>query len=203
MVELSESRKVAAIVLAGGRSERLGRPKQLLEWRGRTLVEHVIEVVCQARGLEEVLVVLEPRVASVLGVGEGERLGCAVVAFPEAEGDGCAASYRSGLRRLAAKQVAAVVIVLADQPDLRTELIEQVVREWEGADEELLVTRYEDGEGHPILFGRAFFEELASLRGEKAAWKLVDRYRDRVRWVRVGEKQPRDIDTEEDYASLR
>lgn len=195
--------RIGAVVLAGGRSERLGRPKQLLPWDSRTLIETVIDEVCRTPSLTAVVVVLRLEVAEQLGVQPGESLGCARVVLPETEGEGCAASYRSGLTALEDSRLDGVVIVLGDQPGLRAETIERVVKVWSESGAPLAATRYRDGEGHPLVFGKELFGELVALRGEKAAWKLVDRYRDRVLWVEFNEPMPRDIDTEEDYRAVR
>ncbi|GBD17896.1 Purine catabolism protein PucB [bacterium HR27] len=195
--------RIGAIVLAGGRSERLGQPKQLLPWDGMPLIEVVVREVCRAEGLDSVVVVLRREVAEQLGLREGNRLACARVVFPEETGEGCAASYRRGLAELADEQLDAVVVVLGDQPGMRAGTIERVVAEWERQRAPIVAVRYRDGEGHPLLFAASLFGELGALRGEKAAWKLVDRYRSEVRWVEVDEAMPRDIDTWEDYEVVR
>lgn len=195
--------RIGAIVLAGGRSERLGQPKQLLPWDGMPLIEVVVREVCRAEGLDSVVVVLRREVAEQLGLREGNRLACARVVFPEETGEGCAASYRRGLAELADEQLDAVVVVLGDQPGMRAGTIERVVAEWERQRAPIVAVRYRDGEGHPLLFAASLFGELGALRGEKAAWKLVDRYRSEVQWVEVDEAMPRDIDTWEDYEGVR
>jgi len=195
--------RIGAIVLAGGRSERLGQPKQLLPWDGMPLIEVVVREVCRAEGLDSVVVVLRREVAEQLGLREGNRLACARVVFPEETREGCAASYRRGLAELADEQLDAVVVVLGDQPGMRAGTIERVVAEWERQRAPIVAVRYRDGEGHPLLFAASLFGELGALRGEKAAWKLVDRYRSEVRWVEVDEAMPRDIDTWEDYEVVR
>lgn len=195
--------RVGALVLAGGRSERLGQPKQLLPWRGGPLIEAVVREVCRARGLATVVAVVRREVAERLGVREGDRLVCARVVFPEDAGEGCAASYRRGLAELEGKSLAALVVVLGDQPGMRAEVIERVIAEWRRVGAPIVAVRYRDGEGHPLLFARTLFDELRALRGEKAAWKVVDRYRAEVYWVELDEPMPPDIDTWEDYEALR
>jgi len=200
---VTREKRVGAIILAGGRSERLGRAKQLLPWNGRTLVEAVVEEVCRAGRLAAVAVVVRREVAEALGKRAGERLGCARIVFPDETGEGCAASYRSGLAALEESELDAVVILLGDQPGMRAETIERVIAGWERSGAAIAVARYRDGEGHPLVFDRTVFADLRELRGEKAAWKLVDRSRKRVYVVEIEESMPGDIDTWEDYEARR
>ncbi len=200
---MTREKRVGAIILAGGRSERLGRAKQLLPWNGRTLVEAVVEEVCRAGRLAAVAVVVRREVAEALGKRAGERLGCARIVFPDETGEGCAASYRSGLAALEESELDAVVILLGDQPGMRAETIERVIAGWERSGAAIAVARYRDGEGHPLVFDRTVFADLRELRGEKAAWKLVDRSRERVYVVEIEESMPGDIDTWEDYEARR
>ncbi len=195
--------RVGALVLAGGRSERLGQPKQLLPWCGVPLIEAVVREVCRARALAVVVAVVRREVAARLGVREGDRLACARVVLPEEVGEGCAASYRRGLVGLEGESLDALVVVLGDQPGLRAETVERVVTEWRKVGAPIVAVRYRDGEGHPLLFAATLFDELRALRGEKAAWKLIDRYRAGVYWVELDEPMPQDIDTWEDYEALR
>jgi len=200
---VTREKRVGAIILAGGRSERLGRAKQLLPWNGRTLVEAVVEEVCRAGRLAAVAGVVRREVAEALGKRAGERLGCARIVFPDETGEGCAASYRSGLAALEESELDAVVILLGDQPGMRAETIERVIAGWERSGAAIAVARYRDGEGHPLVFDRTVFADLRELRGEKAAWKLVDRSRKRVYVVEIEESMPGDIDTWEDYEARR
>jgi molybdenum cofactor cytidylyltransferase len=58
---------------------------------------------------------------------------------------------------------------------------------------------YSNGPGHPFVFSREAFGELRGLHGDKAVWKLVERYPERVREVAVDAVLPPDVDTPEDY----
>ena len=61
---------------------------------------------------------------------------------------------------------------------------------------------YPTREVHPLVFARALFETLGALRGDKAAWKIVDAHRDWVRPVPVDRPHPRDVNTREEYEAL-
>lgn len=191
---------VAGLVLAGGRSERLGRPKQLLAYRGTTLLEYVVAQVNRASTLREVVVVVHPELASWAA---GRDWGRAVVIPVEPSGpeEGCSASYRTGLQAVMPEHEA-VVVVLGDQPWIEAGVIDRLVTAWCERPVRVALVRYRGSAGHPLLFGRALFDELERLRGDKAAWKLVDREGEAVLAVDVDAPYPRDIDTWADYAAV-
>jgi molybdenum cofactor cytidylyltransferase len=66
----------------------------------------------------------------------------------------------------------------------------------------LAVCAYADALGHPLAFARGMFADLATLHGDKAVWKLMDRYGSAVVDVPIDGPIPRDIDTWEDYKAL-
>jgi len=66
----------------------------------------------------------------------------------------------------------------------------------------ILVASYHGVDGHPLIFERNLFAELADLRGDKTAWKLLDRHPDSVRRVEMGRAAPANINAPEDYARL-
>jgi molybdenum cofactor cytidylyltransferase len=69
-------------------------------------------------------------------------------------------------------------------------------------DAPLAVCRYDDGRGHPFAFGRAVFDELGQLHGDKAVWKLLDRRPGDVAEVPVPGPVPLDVDTWDDYEAV-
>jgi molybdenum cofactor cytidylyltransferase len=191
---------LTALVLAAGSSRRLGQPKQLLPYRGTTLLGWVVAQAEACAALDEVLVVLGHEGEAVLA---SLTLGRARAIINTEHQEGCAASYRAGLAA-ADSRAAGVLILPGDQPGVTSAMIARVAAEWRasGAHAELLAADYEGTPGHPLLFGRALFPDLAALHGDKAAWKLVDRAGATLRRVPMGCPLPADVDTPEDAARL-
>jgi molybdenum cofactor cytidylyltransferase len=189
---------IAGLVLAGGQSERLGRPKQLLPYRGTTLLEWVVAEVCRATLLDRVVVVLNPALAEWALERDWGR---ATLVVAEQVGAGCSASYRAGLDAVAA-EAEAVTVVLGDQPGVSAAVIDRLASAWLERRAPVALVRYRGELGHPLLFGRELFGELAALRGDKAAWKLVDRLLGSALVVDVDAPYPRDVDTWADYQAL-
>jgi len=189
---------VSGLVLAAGASTRLGEPKQLLPFGGTTLLGHVVAEARAALALDEVIVVIGGAADQVRA--RVDLHGARVVENPEF-GEGCSASYRTGLG-VVDPRAEAVAILLGDQPGVGHRVIDTVVNEWRGTRDPIMLASYRGHEGHPLIFARALFDRLAALQGDKAAWKIVDAQRDSLRAVAVDRPHPRDINTREEYAAL-
>ena len=115
--------------------------------------------------------------------------------------EGCAASYRTGIAA-ANPRAAGVLILLSDQPGVDAEAIGRVADAWRAEGGRIVTASYQGVPGHPLLFDRQLFPDLAALHGDKAAWKLVDHHPDWVRTVEIGRPLPKDVDTWADYSAL-
>jgi molybdenum cofactor cytidylyltransferase len=185
--------EVVGIVLGAGSSRRLGRPKQTLPLADTTLLGWVMRDV-EASSLDRVVLVVGGAADEALA---GLELRRATVAHNESYGSGCASSLLAGLD--AAGSCDAAVLLLGDMPGVEAAVIDAVLHDWEAHRPWGAVTRYEDGLGHPLVFGAAGFADLRALHGDKAVWKLVEGQPRRVREVAVARPLPGDVDTWEDY----
>ncbi len=191
---------ITGLVLAAGSSRRLGQPKQLLPYKGRTLLDATLEVA-RAAPFDQRLLTTGGAAAEVHK--EVELSGFEVVDAVH-HTQGCSSSIVSALAQVAETAVG-VVMLLGDQPDIRVDAIEEMVNvaaPIDGPTAALAVTRYDDGIGHPFWFGREVFEDLAQLHGDKAVWKLIESDRYQVTEVRVAGTIPLDVDTWDDYENL-
>jgi molybdenum cofactor cytidylyltransferase len=186
---------VSGLVLAAGGSRRLGRPKQLLAYRGSTVLDHVLGTA-RACQFDELLCVVGGSAADVLsrvnfdGVKLVENLD-----FRE----GCSSSIAAALGDVDARSDV-LVLMLGDQPGVSAWAVRALLAARGVA--AIAACGYEDGRGHPLAFARSAFAELAALHGDKGVWKLTDRYGDAVVDVPVAGPIPRDINTWEDYEAV-
>jgi molybdenum cofactor cytidylyltransferase len=186
---------VSGLVLAAGGSSRLGRPKQLLPYRGATLLDAVLGTA-RACAFDQLVVALG---GSAGTVREEVDLRGADVVVNDAYGSGCSSSIAAALGALD-PHCDVLVLLLGDQPGVRPERVRALLAG--RGDAPLAVCRYDDGRGHPFAFGRAVFGELAELHGDKGVWKLLDRHGDAVVEVAVPGMVPIDVDTPDDYAAV-
>src|SRR5215468_6420114 len=157
---------ISGLVLGAGASSRFGEPKQLLPFRGSALLGWAVNQAERATGLDEVVVVLG-RAADE--IREKVAFGAARVVENPVFGEGCASSYRAGIGALDPRSEA-IMILLGDQPGVDPETIDHVAEAWRQGDGQIVLSSYRNRKGHPMLFARPFFDRLAGLHGDKAAW---------------------------------
>jgi len=206
---------VAVVVLAAGGSSRLGTPKQLVRWRGRTLLRRAAETALAGAGLPS------PRasrataapvgpVVVVLGADaralRAELDGLAVhVVVNRRWRDGLASSLRAGLRAAIAapgrERPAAVLFLTCDQPCVTPSLLRRLVRRFRrGAP--IVACAYDGTLGAPALFASAHFANLLALSGDQGARRILARHRDDVAPVRFA-RGAADVDRPRDLPRLR
>ncbi|MFE2482703.1 NTP transferase domain-containing protein [Streptomyces mirabilis] len=195
-----EEDQVAGLLLAAGGGRRLGgRPKALLEHRGRPLVEYAVGVL-RAAGCTRVHVVLG---AQADAVRERARLdGCVLVDNPEWE-SGMGSSLRAGLGSLAGTGARAALVSLVDQPGIGPRAVARVLAAHQD-DTSLVSATYDGVRGHPVLFGAAHWAGVAaSATGDRGARAYLKEHEAAITLVECGDvAEPYDIDTEDDLGHL-
>ncbi|HWI72497.1 MAG TPA: nucleotidyltransferase family protein [Baekduia sp.] len=181
----------AGLVLAAGGSRRLGRPKQLLPYRGRTLLDHTLDTA-RACGFDQLLCALGGAADEVRA--RVDLHGVEVV-VNDAYGEGCSSSIAAALPALR-PEIDVLVLLLGDQPGVTAATVRALL----ARRGDYTVCRYDDGRGHPFAFSRATFPALAALHGDKGVWRLLDHAA--VTEVRVPGPIPRDVDTWADYEAV-
>ena len=188
-----------ALILAAGASRRLGRPKQLVEWKGRPLLEWVVEST-RAWPVDGVVVVLGAAEEEILdAVDFGDAL---VVVNPEWE-EGIASSLRVGLDALAREtQAERALIVLADQPFIPAEVAPGLMSGMDESGKPAVVPKYRYQRANPVLIDRFLWPRLMSLEGDSGASRLLQAHPEWVHEVRFDHPAPRDIDTPLDLSEV-
>ncbi|MER6524303.1 nucleotidyltransferase family protein [Streptomyces sp. NPDC001508] len=192
--------RVAGLLLAAGGGRRLGgRPKALLEHRGRPLVEHAVAVL-RAAGCARVHVVLGAAAATVRE--RADLGGCVLVDNPDWAA-GMGSSLRAGLHSLVGTDTRAALVSLVDQPGIGPEAAARVRAAYR--DEASLVSAaYAGVRGHPVLLGSAHWPGItAAATGDRGARAYLKAHEAAITLVECGDvARPYDIDTEADLIHL-
>src|ERR1700712_2138810 len=169
---------VTGLVLGAGGSTRLGRPKQLLPYGDRTLLDHALDTARRC-GFDQLVV---PIGGAAAEVRERVDFSGAQVVVNYAYGSGCSSSIAAALSAVDPR-CEVLVLMLGDQPGVTPATV-QALLDGRG-DAPLAVCRYDDGRGHPLAFDRSVFGQLADLHGDKGVWRLLDERADDVVEVAV------------------
>jgi molybdenum cofactor cytidylyltransferase len=189
---------IAGIVLAAGASRRMGRQKLLLPVPGDRLLVCLAVERLLAAGLDDLVVVLG-REAEAVGAALAGLSVRTVVNPRYAEGQ--STSLRAGLDALR-PDTTAVVVALGDQPLPDPGLVGRLVDAFRRTGQPIIVPRYRDGRGNPVLFAAALFAELREVTGDQGGRSVIARDAGRVFDLAVDAPMPPDVDTPADYRAL-
>jgi CTP:molybdopterin cytidylyltransferase MocA len=188
---------VAAVLLAAGRSRRMGAFKPLLPFGDRTVIECCINNL-DAADIKDIIVVAGYRVEDVRE--KLKDLEVSIVVNPEPDSE-MSVSIARGVEQLPSNSRAAV-IALVDHPAVPPSVIKILIDEWmRGA--ELVQPEFDGRGGHPVLIDLAYRDELLALDPQSGLRALFVAHRDEVRRAPVESPYvARDMDTWEDYRRL-
>jgi molybdenum cofactor cytidylyltransferase len=191
--------RTGIIILAAGNSSRLGRPKQLLSYRGKTMLSHVI-AESLAASLQPVVVVTGAYHTKIHDSLKGQPV---EIVFNPSWETGMASGIVAGLKGILSLQphLQSVIVAVCDQPYISAELFRSLIKEHTFSGKGLIASEYSGIAGTPVLFAHRYFKELSMLSGDAGARQLLKRYPDAVTTVSFPDGNI-DIDTEEDFQRL-
>jgi molybdenum cofactor cytidylyltransferase len=195
--------KTAGIILAGGSSTRFGRPKQLLELKGKYLLEYALNAALESR-LDDLVLVLGHSHQSIL-----EKLG-AYVRHPRLQvvvnhryNEGQSRSLQAGLLEIRQTYPSAMFL-LGDQPMLNSETINHMLDSFLYSDKDICVPVYKGKRGNPTIFNQVMYDQLMAIEGDIGARDIIEANPERVLHVELGDPLCFfDIDTRKDLADLK
>lgn len=190
--------KVAAILLAAGRSTRMGETNKLAaRLAGKALVAHVVGAAAASKAVETVVVTGHQReIVEPLAAGEGVRF----VHNPDYR-EGLSTSLAAGVRALGGACDAAIVL-LGDMPSIDSAMIDRMIDTAGSAPADSIVVAAHGGKrGNPVLWPRRYFEELTRIEGDIGARQLIAAHGGSVVAVELGEAAAFDLDTPQALAA--
>lgn len=191
---------IGLIILAAGASTRMGSPKQLLVFDGKSLIRHSVQQALASKCFPVVVVLGANKELIKL---ELDDLPVFVAENPHWQ-DGMASSIQCGIEMLLTVHpgIQAAIIMLCDQPYVNTLFINNLLNTFEKKPQPVVASFYGNEYGVPALFRKDLFSELLALQGNAGAKKLMQQYKNEVVPV-VFPEGLIDIDTPEDYLGLQ
>ena len=187
---------INCIVMASGYGSRIGTNKLLLEYRDKKLIEHIMDKILQINFYSSLVVAKDKEVLdiackkgfkvvenknSILGQSESIKLG--IENSPVAEG---------------------YMFFTGDQPLLSKLTIEKMIDAFKNNPQSIIIPRYKERNGSPVIFSSIFIDELKALEGDKGGREVIKRNKESLVFIDVeNEYELMDIDTWEDYEKLQ
>lgn len=197
--KITAEKNFGVVLLAAGNSSRLGQPKQLLLFKGKTLLQHSIELTAAADTTFTVV---------VLGANAELLQPCIKdnkvhTVINKRWREGMASSIVCGVRLLKEvdNTIEGFILMVCDQPYVTTFLIDELIRVHRNTGKLIVTCSYGETFGPPALFHKSVFKELMELTGDVGARSIIKKYPGEVEFVPFPEGIT-DVDTEADYQKI-
>ena len=191
---------ISAIVLAAGRSTRMGSQKMLLPWGETTVIENVISTL-QEVGIPNIRVVTGEMHAKI-----SERLqeyNVQLVFNKDYENGEMLTSIQVGICEINAA-ADAILIVLGDQPQIKAQVIREIIERYLVTHHPIIVPSYKMHRGHPWLLGQSFWEEILALKPPETLRDFLIKHNVEIDYVNVDTPSVlQDLDTQQDYSQFK
>ncbi len=195
----TKENKIVGIILAAGNSSRMSQPKQLLEYKGKMLLQKTIDEAIKSR-LDSVIVVLGGNAQQIQAEIDFSKVEILLHTNWE---DGMTSSLKHGLSHMKKKyDNEAIMILLSDQPFVDESVINKLISEYSASNKTIIASKYSGTLGVPVLFDQKHFDRLMEIQAADGAKKVIFENPNEVIEVDFpfGEI---DIDTLEDYQKLK
>ncbi len=190
-----KSHHIPAIILAAGESSRMGKPKMMLPFGEKSIIETVIMQSNMARSSKTYV---------VLGSGEDAIRNTikdqdAEIVFNQEYKKGMLSSVQKGLKSLP-ETTEAVMVLLGDQPMIGTQIMDSMIARYKQTEKNIIIASYQGKRGHPILIGSGHFKKILGFSSDQSLRDLLDLYPEDIEDLETENPEIlRDIDTQQDY----
>ena len=186
------NKKLGCVIMASGQSKRFGSNKLLAEFDGKTLIQRILN---STESVFDKRVVLT-RTQEVVALCREQKVEVIYHNYP----------YRNDAIKLGVdymQEMDAIVFCPSDQPLLSRESLGLMKKEFDGSEKEILRMCTENKQGTPVLFGKAYFEDLKKLPEKKGGSYLLGKYPERIKKIKAfDENELFDVDSLEDFVNL-
>jgi molybdenum cofactor cytidylyltransferase len=183
--------KTIAIVLAAGKSSRMGSNKLLLNLNEKPVIEHILD---KLTGFETIVVTghLSEEITDII-----KSCGAKIVHNPDYE-NGMITSFQAGLK-VTPNEIDAAFMVLSDTFGFKKNLLDEMIQKMESAGALLVSPLFEGKRGHPVLVARKLFSEFLDRREGETMRDIILSYEDNHAYVEGDIWTRIDLNTPEDY----
>ena len=195
--------KISAIIMASGKSERMGTNKLLLEYRGMTFIENTLEKVLKENFYEFAIVISEKKVKKkaqdYMKNLETDEKKIYIIDNKKSE-NGQSESIKIGLETLG--KCDGYMFFSCDQPFLTSDTIKKILQNFRTKG--ITIPEYNGKRSLPVIFGENFKDELLKLEGDTGGKTVISNHQDKIKVVEIeNSDEGKDIDTKEDYEMLK
>lgn len=187
-----------AILLAAGKSERMGQPKQLLDINGVPMIVHAIRTISACNKIRNLVVVVGHQAIRIQNLINRQKV---IIAENSEWSQGMGSSLRAGLRKVLESVPAAddLLITVCDQPLMTASILENLIDNHQSG--YITAAQYDQAIGTPAVFDRKFLPELLTVPDQSGAKKLFEKYPERLKKIPFP-GGAFDLDTWEDYQNF-
>ncbi|MBR9997784.1 MAG: nucleotidyltransferase family protein [Cyclobacteriaceae bacterium] len=193
--------KIAIIILGAGASTRLNQPKQLLEYKGKTLIENAVNTALDSN-FGPVYVVLGSNGREIVQKLKSYREKIKVIQNSKWE-EGVSSSIRAALKEIEKDEpeIYGIIITLVDQPLINVSHLIKMIKSHFTFGKKIIASGYGGSFGVPAFFHRNVFPYVEKLEGDQGAKSLISKLKLDVHIIPNADAEI-DIDSEEDYKNL-
>jgi molybdenum cofactor cytidylyltransferase len=174
---------LAAVILSGGASERMGSPKALLPFQGRPFLEHLLEITKHPSvGVRRVVLG-----AQAEPITKEVPLAADEIVINKDWEQGQLSSIQAALRSLPAG-TEGMLLCLVDHPLVTAGLVSELIEKFQATHAPIVLPVYEGRRGHPVIFSAALYEELLKAPADKGARAVVWAHAAEIAEVRTDEE---------------
>jgi len=191
---------ISAVVLAAGQSTRMGNPKMLLPWGQMTVIEKVISTLSEA-GIDDLHVVTGGNRQDIEGALTRYRVNFSY--NPDYTNGEMLSSVKIGLNSIAGDSEAAL-IVLGDQPQIESQVVELIVEGYHASHNKIIVPSFQMHRGHPWLIDKILWKDIIELTPPQTLRDYLVKNQARISYINVDTPSIiQDLDTPRDYQTQR
>jgi molybdenum cofactor cytidylyltransferase len=183
-VGVADRKPLAAVILAAGESSRMGAPKALVPYRGKTFVEHLLEITRHTRvGVTRIVVG-----AHADAIREKLSSQAAAIVVNEDWIKGQLSSIQAAIRSLPEEGSCGMILCPVDHPMVSAALVARLIGEFDASGKAIVIPTYQQRRGHPLIFRASLYPELVAASPEVGARQVVWAHADEISEVSTEEE---------------